>query len=89
VAEDIRRCIHCGGRQKTEEALQRDFDGVLDERIALQEAMRRSIDYSEKGLYGPARMELQDALRALDVVVENHPQPVAASHDSGSKDANA
>jgi hypothetical protein len=75
VAEDIRRCIHCGGRQKIEEGLQRDLDGVIEERIGLQVAMREAIDHLNRVEPMSAVRVLEDALAVLDVVVENHPKP--------------
>ncbi len=78
MAEDIRRCIYCGERQRAEESLQRDFDGVLDERIGLQVAMRQAIDISasnDPAVRNRVRLVLEEALAVLDVVVENHPKP--------------
>lgn len=85
VADDVRRCVKCGARQRIEEGLQRDLDRAVDERIGLQEAMRRAIEYSEQGLYGPARMELADALVALEPVVENHPAPTSHNMKPGDE----
>jgi hypothetical protein len=85
MAETTERyCVHCGGRQRIEEGLQRDFDGVLDERIGLQVAMRKAIEHLNIAEPMAAKSALEDALAVLDVVVENHPKPDQCEGDCDS-----
>lgn len=70
-----RRCVHCGTPSREIEALQRDFDGVLNERVDLQTAIRSAQESIRGGMSTRALGTLGSALRALEPVVENHPAP--------------